>query len=47
MTGCYRATDYGEPIVALKSYILSPFIDEEHIEFLVRNVLAAREAVSL
>jgi glutamate/tyrosine decarboxylase-like PLP-dependent enzyme len=45
MTDCYRSTDYGEPIVALKSYILSPFIDEEHVEHLVRNVLEAREAI--
>ena len=28
MTDCYRETDYGEPMVGLKSFILSPFIDE-------------------
>ena len=28
LTDCYRETDYGEPIVALKSYILSPFSEE-------------------
>jgi hypothetical protein len=38
-------TDYGEPIVALKSYMLSPFIDEQHVERLVENVLDARQAV--
>src|SRR5262249_5105884 len=27
LTECYRRTSYGEPIVALKSYILSPFVD--------------------
>jgi glutamate/tyrosine decarboxylase-like PLP-dependent enzyme len=45
MTNCYRHTDYGEPILALKSYILSPFIDEPYIERLVANLLEAREAV--
>jgi glutamate/tyrosine decarboxylase-like PLP-dependent enzyme len=44
MTNCYRTTDYGEPIVALKSYMLSPFIDESHVELLVRSVLDARNA---
>jgi glutamate/tyrosine decarboxylase-like PLP-dependent enzyme len=45
MTECYRPTAYGEPIVALKSYILSPFVDEEHVEAVVRKVLEAREKV--
>ncbi len=45
LTDCYRHTSYGEPIVALKSYILSPFVDEEHVEALVRKVLEAREHV--
>lgn len=43
MTDCYRHTAYGEPIVALKSFILSPFVDEEHVETVVREVLEARE----
>ena len=45
ITDCYRETDYGEPIVALKSYMLSPFIEEKHVELLVQSVLEAREAV--
>ncbi len=45
MTDCYRHTSYGEPIVGLKSYMMSPFIDEEHVELLVRSVLEAREKV--
>ncbi len=45
MTDCYRETDYGEPIVGLKSFILSPFVDEEHVQQLVQNILDAREAV--
>ncbi len=45
MTDCYRHTDYGEPVVALKSYILSPFVDEEHVEAVVQKVLEARENI--
>jgi glutamate/tyrosine decarboxylase-like PLP-dependent enzyme len=45
LTDCYRRTSYGEPIVALKSFILSPFVDEENVEVLVRKVLEAREHV--
>jgi L-2,4-diaminobutyrate decarboxylase len=43
LTDCYRRTAYGEPVVALKSYILSPFVDEEHVEAVVQKVLEARE----
>lgn len=45
ITECYRHSDYGEPIVALKSYILSPFVDEEHVRLIVESVLEAREKV--
>lgn len=45
MTDCYRETDYGEPIVGLKSFILSPFVDERHIRQLVRDILDARQAI--
>lgn len=44
-TDCYRYTTYGEPIVALKSYILSPFVDEADVETVVSRVLEAREKV--
>ncbi len=43
LTDCYRKTDYGEPIVALKSFILSPFVDKENVEMVVRKVLEARQ----
>ena len=47
LTDCYRQTDYGEPIVALKSYVLSPFTDESRMQSIIQHVLAARaEAVS-
>ena len=42
-TDCYRHTTYGEPIVALKSYILSPFVDEADVKTVVVKVLEARE----
>lgn len=45
-TDCYRRTTYQEPIFALKSYILSPFVDEGHIEVVVAKVLEAREKIS-
>jgi len=45
MTDCYRTTDYGEPIAALKSYILSPFADEARMPAIVEHVLEALEAV--
>ena len=43
MTDCYRETDYGEPMVGLKSFMLSPFIEERHVQGLVDDVLAARK----
>ena len=47
MTECYRHTTYGEPIVALKSFILSPFVDEADVETVVTKVLEAREKVDI
>lgn len=41
ITDCYRKTDYGEPIVALKSYILSPFVDEADVKTVVDKVMEA------
>jgi len=46
MTDCYRRTRYGEPIVALKSYIMSPFIDDAHVRLIVDKVLEARNTIS-
>ena len=44
LTSCYRQTDYGQPIVALKSYVLSPFSDPSRMESVLAHVLRAREA---
>lgn len=45
-TDCYRRTTYQEPIYALKSYILSPFVNEGDIEVVVAKVLEAREKIA-
>ena len=45
-TDCYRHTTYGEPIVGLKSFILSPFVDEDDVKMVVSKVLEARRKVS-
>jgi glutamate/tyrosine decarboxylase-like PLP-dependent enzyme len=45
LTDCYRHTEYGEPIVALKSYVLSPFAQQERMRDIVEHVLAARDRV--
>ena len=44
-TDSYRQSDYGEPIVALKSYVLSPYVDESQMKAIVHHVLDARRAV--
>lgn len=46
LTDCYRTTTYGEPIVGLKSFILSPFVDEEHVQIVVEKVREAQANVS-
>jgi len=45
MTDCYRETAYGEPIVALKSYMLSPFSDAEQAHAVVESIAKARRLV--
>lgn len=42
MTECYRRTSYGAPVVGLKSFILSPFVDEEHVQLVVSRVRRKR-----
>ena len=45
LTDCYRMTDYGEPINALKSYILSPFTDDAHVIAVLESLWKARETL--
>ena len=44
-TDNYRTSDSGEPICALKSYVLSPFADEEQMHAVVQHVLDARRMI--
>lgn len=44
-TDSYRQSDYGEPIVALKSYVLSPYVDAGRMRAIVEHVLEARQQV--
>lgn len=46
LTDCYRETDYGEPIVALKSYILSPFADEQYVDAVLESLWKARATIA-
>ncbi|MEX2119738.1 MAG: pyridoxal-dependent decarboxylase [Pirellulales bacterium] len=45
MTDCYRHSDFGTPIAALKSYVLSPFTDEVNMHSIIADVLTARDEV--
>jgi glutamate/tyrosine decarboxylase-like PLP-dependent enzyme len=46
LTDSYRQTKYGEPVMALKSFILSPFTDEANVEAVVEKVLEARGKIT-
>ena len=53
-TNEFRLTTYVDetfnqplPVVALKSYILSPFVDEESIQLLVNNIMEARQNINV
>lgn len=47
LTDCYRETDYGEPIVALKSYILSPFAQEKYVAAVMESIWEARTKIAI
>ena len=46
LTDCYRETDYGEPMVALKSYLLSPFAEEQYINAVLESLWKARATIA-
>jgi hypothetical protein len=46
LTDCYRRTDYGEPVNALKSYILSPFSEAQHVNAVLDSIWKARRALA-
>jgi hypothetical protein len=45
LTDCYRTNDDGEPINALKSYILSPFSETRHVQAVLDSIWKARREV--
>ena len=46
LTDCYREADYGEPMSALKSYILSPFAEEQYIDAVLQSLWKARAKIA-
>ena len=46
LTDCYRLSDYGEPIVALKSYIMSPFSEPENVSAVLDSIWRARQILA-
>jgi L-2,4-diaminobutyrate decarboxylase len=46
LTDSYRQSSYGAPVTALKSFILSPFTDEAHVQAVVEKVLEARSKIA-
>jgi L-2,4-diaminobutyrate decarboxylase len=46
LTDSYRTTAYGEPINALKSYILSPFSDDQHVNAVLDSIWKARRELA-
>ena len=45
MTDRFRETDYGQPVVALKSYIMSPFSDQQYVQAVIDSIERARKQV--
>ncbi len=46
LTDCYRTSEYGEPINALKSYILSPFSEPHHVTAVLESIWTARRKLA-
>jgi hypothetical protein len=46
MTDRFRETDYGEPVVAIKSYIMSPFSDQQYVQAVIDSIERARKRIS-
>jgi glutamate/tyrosine decarboxylase-like PLP-dependent enzyme len=46
LTDCYCESDYGEPMVALKSYILSPFAEEQYVDAVLQSLWKARAKIT-
>jgi len=46
LTDCYRETDYGEPVTALKSYVMSPFTEERHVDAVLESIWKAQHVIA-
>ncbi len=46
LTDCYRMSEYGVPINALKSYILSPFSEDAHVGAVLESIWKARRSLA-
>ncbi len=46
LTDCYRTSEYGAPINALKSYILSPFSEDHHVKAVLESIWKARRELA-
>ena len=44
-TNCYQLTDYGEPILGLKSFIMSPFTDTDTVTLVSEKIATARKNI--
>ncbi|MGB5055403.1 MAG: hypothetical protein WBO24_13505 [Nitrospirales bacterium] len=47
LTDCCSHMDYGEAIIALKSFIFWPFVDENNVEAVFDKGLGARKLLTL
>ena len=45
LTDNYRQTAYGQPMVALKSYIMSPFTTDSHVHCVLESIGKARQTL--
>lgn len=46
MTDCFRETEFGQPVVALKSYIMSPFSDQQYVQAVIESIERARRQIT-
>ena len=46
LTDCYQLSSYGEPMLGLKSFIMSPFIEDDMIEVVVKKISEARKSIA-
>ena len=47
MTDRFRETDYGQPVTALKSYIMSPFSDHQYVQAVLDSIERARSQIQV